>query len=144
MNKQTKIFIIFMGVAFVVLTLLIMFGGYSYQLKGGNKLQNAQVAPRNSAGGVDLSSYSDAMHEKIASKWSPPSVDKDARVVLEFTIQKNGHVINEKIDKSSGIKELDNSALKALRNASPLPPLPLNLEQNSITVKFDFALKAHQ
>lgn len=142
MSKTTKIFIIFLGLAFVVVTLLIMFGGYSYQLKGGNKTSAQNQGTQEQQ--VDLSSYSDAMHTKIASKWAPPPVEKDAKVVLQFTIQKNGHVINEKIYTSSGIKALDDSALKALRQASPLPPLPLNFSQNSLTVTFDFAVKGRE
>lgn len=141
MDRTTKNFIIFLSIAFVVVTAVIMFGGYSYKLKDLNF--NKSNVPEQSAPS-DLSSYSDAMHEKIASKWSPPSIDKDAKVVLEFTIQKNGHVIREKVYQSSGNKQLDDSAMKALRKASPLPPLPLNLEQESLTVKFDFTVKGRE
>lgn len=142
MDKTTKKFILFLSIAFVIVTAIIMFGGYSYQLNGVNPV----VGSKSSGGAVNgnLSAYSDAMHEKISSKWSPPAVDKDSRVVLEFTIQKNGHVINPKIYKSSGNKQLDDSAMKALRSASPLPPLPLNFEQNSLNVKFDFAVKGKE
>ena len=83
MDRTTKNFIIFLSVAFVIVTAIIMFGGYSYQLKD-LKLNKPQQ--ENVTAPADLSSYSDAMHEKIASKWSPPSVDKDAKVVLEFTL----------------------------------------------------------
>ena len=143
MNKTTKIFLIFLSAAFVIVTLLIMFGGYSYQLKGGtaNHYIDKNAPQTQSGGNVDLSAYTSAMHDKISSKWAPPHTDEDAKVVLEFTIQKNGHVINAKIDQSSGNKEIDNSAMKALKKASPLPPLPLNLPQSSITVKFDFLVK---
>ena len=143
MNKTTKIFLIFISAAFVLVTLLIMFGGYSYQLKGGNINHHIDKNSEQtqSRGNVDLSSYTSAMHDKISSKWAPPHTDEDTKVVLEFTIQKNGHIINAKVSESSGNKEVDDSAMRALKKASPLPPLPLNLSQNSITVKFDFLVK---
>lgn len=138
MDKTTKKFIIILALLFVIITLIIMFGGYSYQLKGYNP---PSAQSQNNNGSVDMKSYTEAMHNKISSKWTPPSVEKGGKVIVEYTIQKNGHIINEKIETSSGNKELDASALKALRKASPLPPLPMNLKQDSINAKFNFIVK---
>lgn len=143
MDRTTKNFIIILSVVFVIVTAIIMFGGYSYQLKD-LKFNKSAASGQSVSAPVDLSSYSEVMHEKIASKWSPPAVDKDAKVVLEFTIQKNGHVIREKVYQSSGNKQIDDSALRALRSASPLPPLPINLGQETLTVKFDFTVKGKE
>ena len=140
MDKTTKKFLIFLGIIFVLVTITIMFGGYSYQLKGLTK-SNSNKPAQDVYTEVDMSSYSEAMHEKIGAKWTPPTIDNDASVVLEYTILKNGHIKDAKVHKSSGIKELDESAMTALRKASPLPPLPLNLKRDSITVKFEFAVK---
>lgn len=150
MDKTTKIFLIILGILFIFTTIIILFGGYSYQLKDLSKSltkekslsSSTPQASTNNFNGNMLSTYTEVMHEKISSNWNPPSVDKDSKVILEFTINKNGRVIDSKIYESSGNKLLDESALKALRKASPLPPLPMNIGQETLTVKFDFTLKA--
>lgn len=146
MDKMTKGFIIILGGLFALITFVVLFGDYSYQLKGIVKPNNAVQEDTGSSNAENsknmLNSYSEVMHQKIVSKWSPPSVKEDGKVVLEFTIKKNGRVVDAKVDKSSGNKELDESALKALHRASPLPRLPLNLNQETLTVKFDFVVKA--
>ena len=84
------------------------------------------------------------MHKQISGKWQPPAVNKDTEVIVKFTILKNGHVVDEEIVQSSGVKEVDDSALAALRRSSPLPPLPLLFPRDQVTINFNFTLKANQ
>ncbi len=146
MDKTTKSFIIILGALFAITTFAVLFGDYSYQLKDILKISKTTQEQNSNAQGnnsnITLESYSDAMHKKIVSKWAPPSIKEDGKVVLEFTIKKNGRVVDSKVYGSSGNKELDESALMAVQKASPLPRLPLNLNQESLTVKFDFVVKA--
>ena len=86
----------------------------------------------------------DIKHEKITKKWTPPQTDKDADVTVEYTIMKNGYVKDPRIVKSSGNNAIDKSAIDALNNASPLPPLPLSYDKDSINVKFNFTVKASE
>lgn len=148
MDNMTKGFLFFIISAFVILTLVIILGGHSYELKGLNKTGNLQQEQQKTANtgsaSPEFQPYLSEMHKQISGKWQPPAVDKDAEVVVKFTIQKNGHVINEEISKSSGIKEVDESALTALRRSSPLPPLPLSFPRDEVTVNFNFTVKANQ
>ncbi len=152
MDSMTKGFIIFMASAFAILTLVIIFGGHSYELKNigkGNQPAQAQSSSSQNQGSASSSNgefqpYAEEMHRKISDKWTPPSVNKDSEVILEFTILKTGQVKDEKVFKSSGDKAVDDSALAALRKAVPLPPLPLNFPRDEVTVKFNFTVKANQ
>ena len=145
---MTKGFLIFIGSAFLILTIIGVFGNRSYELKGlsnGAKMQQNQS--QNTNGGSsnpEFQPYLEEMHRQISGKWQPPTVNKDSEVVLRFTIRKNGYVVNEEVAKSSGDKELDDSALTALRKASPLPPLPLSFPRDEVTVNFNFTVKANQ
>ena len=146
MDNLTKGFLIFIGSAFLILTLAIIFGNHSYELKGLSKLGNANQQSSGSAGGqnAEFQPYLDEMHKQISGKWQPPAVNKDAELVLKFTILRNGHVKDIAVVKSSGDKAVDDSAVTALRRSSPLPPLPLSFPQEQVTVNFNFSLRANQ
>lgn len=64
-------------------------------------------------------------------------------VLVLFTMNQTGDVLSSHIVKSSGFAALDDAALGAVRNASPLPPVPETLpqEQLVITVPFGFHLE---
>lgn len=147
MDKTSKIFISVMAILFVIVTAVVFLGGNSYELNGIGKNSTQSQAQDNESQKVDNGSfqpYMDVMHEKITKKWTPPQTDKDAEVMVEYTIMKNGTVKDPKIVKSSGNDAVDKSAIDALHNASPLPPLPLSYEQDSVNVKFNFAVKASE
>ena len=147
MDKMTKGFIIFMVAAFVILSVVAVFGNRSYELKGLAKTsqsQQSQGAGAAGSGSPEFQPYLEEIHKQISGKWQPPAVNKDSEVVLKFTILKNGHVIDEQVSQSSGIKEVDESALTALRRSSPLPPLPLSFPRDQVTVNFNFTVRANQ
>ena len=112
MDKMTKGFIIFMAAAFVILSVVAVFGNRSYELKGLAKTgqpQQSQNAGTSGSGSPEFQPYLEEIHKQISGKWQPPAVNKDSEVVLKFTVLKNGHVINEQVSQSSGIKEVDES-----------------------------------
>ena len=72
--------------------------------------------------------YLATVRSKISSRWRPPAqgfigTDEKA-VVVHFRILRDGSVLKPTIEKSSGIDLLDQSALRAVLDAAPLPPLP--------------------
>lgn len=147
MDKMTKGFIIFMAAAFVILSAVAVLGNRSYELKGLAKTsqsQQSQGAGASGSGSPEFQPYLEEIHKQISGKWQPPAVNKDSEVVLKFTILKNGHVVDEQVSQSSGIKEVDESALTALRRSSPLPPLPLSFPRDQVTVNFNFTVRANQ
>lgn len=144
MDKSSKIFIVVMALLFVVVTAIVFFGGNSYELSGLIPNNNSKSVENGRPDNGSFQPYMNAMHDKITQKWVPPVVDKDTEVIVEYTIMKNGYVKDVKIAQSSGNAEVDNSALEALKNSSPLPPLPLSFDNESINVKFNFMVKAQK
>lgn len=74
----------------------------------------------------DFDYYLASIRKKISSKWRPPPVlgGKERVVVLHFRIWKNGTVLGPAVETSSGVALLDQSAVRAVADAVPLPPLP--------------------
>lgn len=89
--------------------------------------------------------YLRVLKNKIYENWSPPVVEdateKLQDVVIQFKILKNGEIVDSRIEKSSGIGFFDQSALRAVILASPLPPLPEEFEEEFLGVHLGFSYK---
>src|SRR6267378_4176531 len=69
--------------------------------------------------------YLAALRNKIGSRWVPPQgVSGPVKAVLYFRIGRDGQVSMSEVETSSGSSFFDQTALRALLSATPLPPLP--------------------
>jgi len=72
--------------------------------------------------------YYDAIEQKIKNNWNlalPRGVIEDMRgmeVVLSITIRSDGEIVKTSFEKKSGNVYLDESAFRAVKKSSPLPP----------------------
>lgn len=89
---------------------------------------------------ISTADYMDKMQKKIKQNWQTDFCTSGAKVVVSYSILKNGSVSNIKIIESSGNSELDSSAINALKQSSPFIALPRQLrkEKDSIDLIFDF------
>lgn len=86
----------------------------------------------------DFSEYMRKVERKITRKWHPPLSDYSTNVVVNYIIYKNGDLGNYYVSESSGNSRMDASAMEALKNAAPFPPLPKGYAKDSVEVKFTF------
>ena len=72
--------------------------------------------------------YNSFIQSKMYNLWKRPTRDavkKDtATTLISFRVYRDGHIENIRMTESSGSKVMDDSALQAVREADPLPPLP--------------------
>jgi len=88
---------------------------------------------------VDFAPYMATMKKTIQAKWAPPKGLDQKTVVAVFSIQKDGRIVEPEIVESSGNAGIDQSAMKALSDASPLGPLPKGSPKKvQIRYKFDW------
>jgi periplasmic protein TonB len=64
-------------------------------------------------------------------------------VTLNFSVDRNGHVLAHQIVRSSGYPELDAEVLSMIERAQPLPPFPPSMQQEKLdlTVPIRFSLR---
>jgi periplasmic protein TonB len=55
------------------------------------------------------------------------NTDHDAVVVIKFAIDRAGHLVSAKVEKTSGDVKIDKDALVMMRRAGPLPVPPPSL-----------------
>ena len=78
--------------------------------------------------------YLDRMAALISQRWSPPRAPAGMAVVVRFRILADGNVEQLQLDTSSGMRSFDVSGLRAVEQASPLPPLPRGYRKPSLGV----------
>lgn len=100
---------------------------------------------RGGAFGNRFGYYRDLLEQMVAQRWRTdqvdPRLDTAPPVIVTFVIYRNGSIANVRVEQSSGNKALDYSALRAIYEASPFPPLPAGYERNDAKIEFWFQLK---
>ncbi|MEK7316351.1 MAG: TonB family protein [Candidatus Eisenbacteria bacterium] len=86
--------------------------------------------------------YLATLRNKIGSRWVPPQgADARARpikAIVYFRVHRDGQISQASIETSSGYAFFDQTAMRALISATPLPPLPAGFSDNYLGVHFGF------
>jgi protein TonB len=89
--------------------------------------------------------YRDLLEQKVARQWRTSDVDPRLQsaptVIVTFVIHRSGSISDVRLEQSSGNRTLDDSALRAIYEASPFPPLPAQYERGDATIEFWFQLR---
>jgi periplasmic protein TonB len=89
------------------------------------------------------SSYYINIQRKVEIYWFPPPIESAAdfkEAVVTFILYPTGRIADPTIEKSSGNAFFDQAALRAIYEASPLPPFPQGIRDPSLKVHFSFSL----
>jgi TonB family protein len=78
--------------------------------------------------------YVEQMLAMIGSNWTRPAVEEDTEMTIHFRIHSNGELSELEIVTPSGHSSFDLAGLRAVRLASPLPPLPRSFPHDSLGV----------
>ncbi|MFQ5656637.1 MAG: TonB family protein [Candidatus Methylomirabilales bacterium] len=92
-----------------------------------------------------LSYYLAAIQAKVSSRWIEPSLSLQQgeveRVTLGFTVLRSGLVRDIHVLAPSGNVFLNQSALRAVQEAVPLPPFPPLFREETLIVRFHFEMR---
>lgn len=92
-----------------------------------------------------LSYYLAAIQAKVSSRWIEPSLslnpDQVERVTLSFIVVRSGLVRDIQVLDPSESVFLDQSALRAVQEAVPLPPFPPLFPEETLQVRFHFEMR---
>jgi protein TonB len=87
----------------------------------------------------------EAVQRRVSGNWLQSTVDPGIqyapRVVATFDILRDGTVTNVQVTKSSGNGSVDMSAVRAIRESSPLDRLPPEYSGSKVSVEFWFDFK---
>ena len=110
-----------------------------------NLRKKVQASSDVSSGTVEVSMkmrvYYSIIWSKIKGKWALPEgilPDENIESVIGANILKGGAVTNLSFEKRSGNRYFDESAMRAIQKASPFPPLPEWMKEESIEIGIRF------
>jgi TonB family protein len=89
--------------------------------------------------------YLTNMSSILSRNWSRPirnDLTQTLRAKIHFRVLKDGTLADIVLEQPSGDAALDRSALRAVQDSNPLPPLPFQYGKDSLGVHFFFDLKA--
>ncbi len=92
-------------------------------------------------GDVRFAWYRASVTAALQGRWIRPvleGVRETLSVTVTFEIARDGSVRNVEIERSSGVPSLDRSAVRAVEQASPLPPLPGGWDDAPFSARFEF------
>ncbi len=96
----------------------------------------------NDGSNVDFAPYMATMKKTIQAKWASPKGFDQKKVVAVFSILRDGRITEAELIESSGSAEIDKSALQALKDASPLAPLPKGAPKH-VQIRYQFDYKVN-
>ena len=87
-----------------------------------------------------FSYYLALIENRVGGMWNPPKglVVSHPSVTVRFEILRNGRISSPEIARSSGQSFFDLSAMRAVQEADPFPPLPDGFDGDRLTVNFIF------
>lgn len=87
-----------------------------------------------------MKNYYALIWSRIKGRWTLPAgiIPRNIEAIIHAQIMRDGVVTNVGFEKNSGNRYFDDSALRAVKRASPLPPLPDGLRDTSIEVGIRF------
>jgi TonB family protein len=83
--------------------------------------------------------YLAAVHRKVTERWEGRALE-GRQPVVTFEIARDGQVSNVAIKDSSGNPYYDRTAMRAIADAAPFPPLPGEFPGPSLRLHFGFSV----
>jgi protein TonB len=119
---------------------------------GAPTMTYAQVVNAAGSGGLSMGEggsfgerygwYVAAVRNRISANWLlstiSPNIVSAPRVYVSFEISRDGSISGLQMTQSSGVPEVDRSALRAILASNPLAPLPPDYPGGSVKVEFYF------
>lgn len=89
---------------------------------------------------VRLRSYYNRLWDHVNSHWAiPPSLEgKGYTVIVSVVLDRGGQIRKATVEEPSASVAFDQSALRALERAAPLPPFPDQIKEDVLEVGFRF------
>lgn len=98
----------------------------------------------NSVFGNRFGAYADLVIKRVTEKWQTSGLSSShtaPMVIVTFDILRDGSVRNPQLAQRSGNSTLDFSALRAVMDAGPFPPLPADYNRSEANVELRFQLQ---
>ncbi len=98
-------------------------------------------APGHAGEGNKMQAYLAHIRARVKGQWAVPAASipkRDIETIIDVQINRSGAITSISFEKRSGDRYFDESAMKAVRKASPFPPFPEGYTDRVIEVGIVF------
>jgi colicin import membrane protein len=115
--------------------LMKRYSGVSTDAGGQGSGAGALNPTAKGTGGGELRSaehlrYEELLRQTLYGNWSWPMARRDLVARVQFTLYPDGNVQDITIVTSSGVREFDDSVLRAVKRSIPVPPPPASIAKD--------------
>ena len=114
------------------------------QVKTGGEAKSSGVEPSN---GIMIQLYRLEIYEKVKSNWSYPVADLDAKglkgleAIVVLKVKSDGTIVKYWFEKQSPNAIFNDSVVKAIERAAPMPPFPPGYRKTEEEIEITFDLR---
>jgi len=91
--------------------------------------------------GIEFARYINEIQQRIRSSWTWVGRRTDLEVIVRLSIRENGEITGLRLTSSSGDPSYDDSVIRAIKKANPLPPPPESYRAEFADVDVRFTAK---
>lgn len=91
--------------------------------------------------GIEFARYINEIQQRIRSSWTWVGRRTDLEVIVRLSIRENGEITGLRLTSSSGDPSYDDSVMRAIKKANPLPPPPESYRAEFADVDVRFTAK---
>ena len=88
--------------------------------------------------GIEFVNYYNRMRQEIKQRWTWGGKKADLEMTVRFGIQENGEIVGIRVTRASGDPSYDETVIRAVTRANPLPPPPENYRKDFMDVELTF------
>lgn len=129
----------------IVLTIVAVFGSVLSALAfdGASTSGSGQVVVDRSTRDKTLNDYALLTRDAIQRAWNTPqelsaSSPLKGKIAINYIIAKSGNLESIHLVRGSGIAEMDQALLRAIRSAAPFPMFPDEIPASSVLIRANF------
>ncbi len=88
--------------------------------------------------GIEFVNYYNRMRQLIKQRWTWGGKKADLEMTVRFGIQENGEIVGIRVTRASGDLSYDETVIRAVTRANPLPPPPESYRKDFMDVELTF------
>jgi protein TonB len=89
---------------------------------------------------LDMGPYLANVKSQIENQWFSGVSTTSSQVTVHFSIDRSGNLVHSSIEASSGLGQVDDAALDAVRRAGYFGPLPTGYPHDTLHIAFTFTV----
>jgi TonB family protein len=87
---------------------------------------------------VTASEYMSSLLDAIGHRWYSPMTGASANPIVRFVVGRDGRLASVQLERSSGVFAIDQLAMRAVRDSSPVEPFPPTVTGSQVTLHLTF------